>query len=216
MLLHSCTVCKLFFLLSHPVPPLLIWIINLLTRATLLAMAKCIYHFFGKSILGDPGAVSWVRKNGDESFQEREKEPLGLLLTTSFTTYSNACLWFGTHKKIISCPTRGQHLLRCSRDLLISGRITANSTVRHTCLALAGELSSAKLPGTHQTKEILYYSDSRKKPEVAWKWGINGPCGKFKITNTVDDQVDLTPGDIPDDGLSEEELEKLTVAQLKF
>ena len=27
--------------------------------------------------LGDPGAVSWVAKNGGESFQERVREPLG-------------------------------------------------------------------------------------------------------------------------------------------
>ena len=164
MLLHSCTVCKLFFSLKSPSPtlernmdlPNLIWIINL-TRATLLAMAKCIYHIFGKSILGDPEAVSWVSKNGGESFQERERGPLGILLTTSFATYSNVCLWFGTHThtKMISCPTRGQHLSRCCRDLLISGSLTANSTVRHICFAVAGELSSAKMPGTHKTKEIV-------------------------------------------------------------
>ena len=29
------------------------------------------------TILGDPGAVSWVRKNGGYSFQERAGEPLG-------------------------------------------------------------------------------------------------------------------------------------------
>ena len=23
---------------------------------------------------------------------------------------------------------------------------------------------------------------------------LNGPCGKFKLTNTAEDQVDLTPG----------------------
>ena len=45
---------------------------------------------------------------------------------------------------------------------------------------------------------------------------LNGPYGKFKLTNTADDQVDLTPGDIPDAGFSEEEIEKRTVAQLKF
>ena len=98
---------QIIFSLKSPSPtlernmelPNLIWIINLLTRATLLAMAKCIYHIFGKSILGDPEAVSWVWKNGGESFQERERDPLGILLTTSFTTYSNVCLWFGTHTK---------------------------------------------------------------------------------------------------------------------
>ena len=40
---------------------------------------------------------------------------------------------------------------------------------------------------------------------------LNGPYGKFKLTNTADDQVDLTPGGIPDGGFSEEEIEKLTV-----
>ena len=33
---------------------------------------------------------------------------------------------------------------------------------------------------------------------------LNGPCGKFKLTNMGDDQVDLTAGDIPDAGFSEE------------
>ena len=98
---------QIIFSLKSPSPtlernmdlPNLIWIINLLTRATLLAMAKCIYHIFGKSILGDPEAVSWVWNNGGESFQERERDPLGILLTTSCATYSNVCLWFDTHKK---------------------------------------------------------------------------------------------------------------------
>ena len=41
-------------------------------------------------------------------------------------------------------------------------------------------------------------------------------AAKFKLTNMADDQVDLTPGDIPDAGFSEEEIEKLTVAKTKF
>ena len=45
---------------------------------------------------------------------------------------------------------------------------------------------------------------------------LNTPHGKFKITNTADDQVDLTPEDIPGARFIEEEIEKLTVAQLKF
>ena len=44
---------------------------------------------------------------------------------------------------------------------------------------------------------------------------LNSPRGKFKITNMADDQFDLTAEDIP--GASfEEEIEKLTVSQLKF
>ena len=55
-------------------------------------------------------------------------------------------------QKIIQCPKRGQHLSRCFRDLLIRGRLTANSTVRRTCLALAGEISSAKIEPTKLKK----------------------------------------------------------------
>ena len=40
-------------------------------------------------------------------------------------------------------------------------------------------------------------------------------CGKFKITNTADDQVDRIPGDIPGTGLSEEEIEKSSNFHLK-
>ena len=58
--------------------------------------------------------------------------------------------------------------------------------------------------------------EKKKKTEVAWKWAINGPCGKLNIINTEDDQVDLTPGDISGAGFSEEKIEKLTVAQLKL
>ena len=48
-----------------------------------------------------------------------------------------------------------------------------------------------------------------EKPEVG------SPRGKI-ITNVADDQVDLTLEDIPGASFSEEEIEKLTVAQLKF
>ena len=43
---------------------------------------------------------------------------------------------------------------------------------------------------------------------------LNSPCGKFKITYMPDDQVDLTPADIPGVSIIEEEIEKLTVAQV--
>ena len=45
---------------------------------------------------------------------------------------------------------------------------------------------------------------------------LNSPRGKFKITNMADDQVDLTPENIPGASFIEEEIEKLTVSQLKF
>ena len=45
---------------------------------------------------------------------------------------------------------------------------------------------------------------------------LNSPRGKFKITNMADDQVALTPEDIPGTSFIKEEMEKLTVSQLKF
>ena len=68
------------------------------------------------SILGNQGAVSWVGKNGGESFQERMKETLGCYpLQTSSTTYSNAALWLGT--KIFFRPIRGQSYKKFTRKL---------------------------------------------------------------------------------------------------
>ena len=45
---------------------------------------------------------------------------------------------------------------------------------------------------------------------------LNSPRGKFKITNMADDQVAFTPEDIPGASFIKEEMEKLTVSQLKF
>ena len=45
---------------------------------------------------------------------------------------------------------------------------------------------------------------------------LNTPCSKFEITNMVDDEVNLTPEGISGASFSEEEIGKLTVAQLKF
>ena len=45
---------------------------------------------------------------------------------------------------------------------------------------------------------------------------LNSPRGQFKITNMKNDQVDLTPQDIPGASFIEEEIEKLTVTQVKF
>ena len=93
------------------------------------------------------------------------------------------------------------------------------------CLALAGELFSAKMEPRKTKKfynfripekKLTCWSQVRKKkPEVAWKWGF-GPCDKFEITNTEDDQVDLIPGDIPGAGFSEEEREKWLNFWLKW
>ena len=55
-----------------------------------------------------------------------------------------------------------------------------------------------------------------KKKEAAWKWGLIALATNFTLTNMADDQVDLTPEVIPGVSFIEEEIEKLTVSQLKF
>ena len=72
------------------------------------AFNKFVFVFIVLYILKDPGAVSRVRKNGGESFQERAREPLGSYCNrTSSKTYSNACLSLGTKtQKNISVPNR--------------------------------------------------------------------------------------------------------------
>ena len=68
----------------------------------------------------------------------------------------------------------------------------------------------------HRFLSILRF---QKKPKLAWNVRLNSPRRKFKITNMADDQVDLTLEDItmiPGVSFIEEEVEKLTVAQLKF
>ena len=45
---------------------------------------------------------------------------------------------------------------------------------------------------------------------------LNSLCSEFEITNMADDQVDLSPEDISGASCSEEEIGRLTVAQLKF
>ena len=47
------------------------------------------------------------------------------------------------------------------------------------------------------------------------KQRLTRPRGKFEITNMADDQVDLTPEDIPGASFIEEEIEKLTVCSTK-
>ena len=63
---------------------------------------------------------------------------------------------------------------------------------------------------------LKQYSDSRKKKknEGCMEVRLNSPGGKFKITYMADDQVHLSPADIPGLSIIEEEIEKLTVAQV--
>ena len=56
----------------------------------------------------------------------------------------------------------------------------------------------------------------QKKTGSCMERRVNSPRGKFKITNMADDQVDLTPENIPGARFIEEEREIETVAQLKF
>ena len=113
-----------------------------------------VFVFIVLYILKDPGAVSRVRKNSGESFQEGAREPLGSYCKrTSSTTYSNACLSLGTKtQKIFLCPIGGQHLSRCFRDLLKQRILPA---VRCTCLASESflrEAFSAKMGPTKPKK----------------------------------------------------------------
>ena len=115
--------------------------------------------------------------------------------------------------------------------LLSRSSYTRKFTRKHdcsrACLALAGELFSAKIEPKKAKKFYNFripekkltcwpqVSKKKKKTEVAWKWAF-GPCGKFEITNTGGDQVDLIPGDIPGAGFSEEEREKWLNFWLKW
>ena len=61
---------------------------------------------------------------------------------------------------------------------------------------------------THTTsgRPVPQYSDS-KKTGSCLEVRPNSPCCKFKITNMADDQVDLTPEDIPGASFIEEGIE---------
>ena len=58
---------------------------------------------------------------------------------------------------------------------------------------------------------FLEHSDSRKKGSCM-EVRLNSPHSKFEMTNMADNQVDLTPEDIPGASFSEEEIGKLTIA----
>ena len=65
-----------------------------------------------------------------------------------------------------------------------------------------------KCPLNGDAPSTSQYSNSRKNRKLHH--------GKFEITNIADNQVNLTPEDIPGARFSEKEKGKLTVAQLKF
>lgn len=110
-------------------------------------------YYFCTSILGDPGVASWVRKNGVESFQEWARVPLGCYSRrTSFTTYSNNCLWFGTknnlvpNKKPVSIPL----LSRFSYTRKVNRKLDCSPYMFDSC-----RRAFFSKNGTHKAKEIL-------------------------------------------------------------
>ena len=52
----------------------------------------------------------------------------------------------------------------------------------------------------------------QKKNGSCMEVRLNTPHSKFEMTNMADNQVDLTPEDIPGASFSEEEIGKLTIA----
>ena len=135
-------------------------------------------YYIGTSILGDPGAVSWVRKNGVESFQEWARVPLGCYSwRTSFTTYSNNCLWFGKKNNLV--PNKKP----VSIPLLSRFSYTRKVNRKLDCSTLAGELSSAKMEPTKPKKFYNTPIPEKKKNGSCMEVRLNGLGGKFKITN---------------------------------
>ena len=142
----------------------------------------CKEYYFGTSILGDPGAVSWVRKNGVESFQEWARVPLGCYSwRTSFTTYSNNCLWFGTknnlvpNEKPISIPL----LSRFSYTRKVNRKLDCSPYMFDSCRrAFFSENKS------QPTKPNKFYNtpipEKKNKTEVAWKWGLMALAANLK------------------------------------
>lgn len=83
--------------------------------------------------LGDPGAVSWSGKTAAKDFTKDGREnpwnatlnkPVPLLIRTLISDWA---------QEIFLCPIEGQHL---SRYFRVRRCLPANSTVRHTRLAL--------------------------------------------------------------------------------
>ena len=110
------------------------------------------YYNRGRIILGDPGAVNWVRTNEGQSFQEQVREALGCdSYRTSLSTHS--IIVSDWAQKIFLCSIRGQLLSRCFRYLPIrrSLPLNNNSNVRRICLVRAGELSSRRVFSENET-----------------------------------------------------------------
>ena len=92
-------------------------------------------------------------ETASKAFENGRKDPRNATLDEPVSPLIRIIVW-DLAQNIIQCPKRGQHLSRCFRGLLIRGRLTANSTVRRTCLALAGEISAKMEP----TKPKKFYN----------------------------------------------------------
>ena len=104
--------------------------------------------FWKGLILGDPGAVSRVWKRGRRKFSRTNERAPGMLLLTD-QTHPNAFLWLGTKIQFDEAV---------SIALLSWSSYTKGFTVRRTCLARPGELSSRRVSvkmGSKKTKKIL-------------------------------------------------------------
>ena len=107
------------------------------------------------------GGHSGREKRRRKFLRMKHRAPRMLLKRTSSTTHSNARFWLGT--------IGGQHL--SFRDLLIPRSLPATSTVRRTCLARAGKLSSRRV-----LKEKGYRSDWPLLGLRRWELlGLNQP-----------------------------------------
>ena len=124
------------------------------------------YYFFGTSILGDPAAVSWVRKNGGERFSSTGERVSGMLFLKNQFHDLFECLSVIWQKKKL-CPTRGQHLSRSFRNLVIRRSLPANSTV-HVRVWLLPRGAFFSENGAHKTKGAFH---STKIP--VWNFGIS-------------------------------------------
>ena len=137
---------------------------TLTMRNMFVGTCKNYYHYyFGTSILGDPGAVSWARKNGDESFQERARAPLGCYSWRPVSRVIRMIVCDLAQKNNLVPNKKPVSIALLSRSSC-TRKFNRQSTARRTCLALVVEVSSAKIKPTKPKK---FYNTPI--PEKNWK-----------------------------------------------
>ena len=131
-------------------------------------MGTCKYYFS----LAE--ASSKVFKNRRESrWNATLNEPVPRLISRF--------VWDLTQKSnFVPNKNEGQHLSLCFRNLLIRRSLPANSTIHRTCLALARELSSAKMEPTNPRA----FSRTTFK-EHRGKTSTHAPGRAFPVTFSV-------------------------------